>query len=78
MSRNAVSEVPEPPPTQCKFAKDKRNTSAITHEPIAKYPPCKRNASTETGHAISVVMTAAIGIATKGFTPASLPKMSMT
>ena len=36
MPRSAVRLVPEPPPTMLAFANDKRNTSAITHVPIAK------------------------------------------
>ncbi len=68
-SCNAVKLVPEPPPSQDTFATVKRNTSAITHVPMAKYPPSSRNATSDTGTAISTAIAPAIGTATKGDTP---------
>ena len=68
-SRSAVRLVPEPPPNTDTFATLRRNTSAITHVPIAKYPPSRRNATSDTGIATTVAIPAASGTAMNGDTP---------
>ena len=47
----------------------RRKTSAITHVPMAKYPPSSRNATSETGTAINTAIAPATGTATKGDKP---------
>ena len=59
---------PEPPPTWLLLMSSSRYTSAMTQVPTAKYPPRRRNASTDVGSAITPAMRPAMKTAMNGLT----------